>query len=134
MTRTPAARPVPGQGPAKLEAISVKCLILPLPQRLQPLRPKASGILLKNLGIPPRSYGHTSRASHGVSLPSGSRTWNLQILDPEYKPLHYSGDAYYDSDHAPRVPRPLAAVARRTRIHRSPPAVQAAGSDSELSQ
>jgi hypothetical protein len=40
----------------------------------------------------PRGYGHTTRATPGVSLPSGSRTRNLQILDPAYKPLRYSGD------------------------------------------
>jgi hypothetical protein len=36
----------------------------------------------------PRSYGHTSRAPPGVSLPSGSRTRTLQILDPAYN--HYA--------------------------------------------
>ena len=40
----------------------------------------------------PRGYGHTTRATPGVSLPSGSRTRNLRILDPEYKPLRCSGD------------------------------------------
>jgi hypothetical protein len=41
----------------------------------------------------PRGYGHTTRATPGVSLPSGSRTRNLQILDPAYKPLRCSGDS-----------------------------------------
>jgi hypothetical protein len=40
----------------------------------------------------PRSYGHTTRAPPGVSLPSRSRTWNLRILDPAFKPLRYSWD------------------------------------------
>ncbi len=38
-----------------------------------------------------RGYGHTTRAPPGVSLPSGSRTRNLQILDPAFKPLIYLG-------------------------------------------
>jgi hypothetical protein len=39
-------------------------------------------------------YGHTTRAPPGVSLPSGSRARNLQILDPAFKPLRCSGDTY----------------------------------------
>jgi hypothetical protein len=54
--------------------------------------------VLKTWGFPsqfinqPRGYGHTTRATPGVSLPSGSRTRNLRILDPAYKPLRCSGD------------------------------------------
>jgi hypothetical protein len=42
----------------------------------------------------PRGYGHTTRATPGVSLPCGSRTRNLQILDTAsaYKPLCSSED------------------------------------------
>ncbi len=40
----------------------------------------------------PRGYGHTTRAPPGVSLPSGSRTRNLRILCPAYKPQGCSGD------------------------------------------
>jgi hypothetical protein len=46
----------------------------------------------------PGGYGHTTRATPWVSLPSGSRTRNLKILDPAYKPL--LGDAL-------RVTRPV---------------------------
>jgi hypothetical protein len=41
----------------------------------------------------PRGYGRTTRATPGVSLPSGSRTRNLRILDAAHKPLRCSGDA-----------------------------------------
>jgi hypothetical protein len=44
------------------------------------------------LSINQGGYGRTSRATPGASLPSGSRTRNLQILDPAFKPLHCSGD------------------------------------------
>jgi hypothetical protein len=46
-----------------------------------------------NLLINEGGYGHTTRAPPGVSLPSGSRTRNLQILDPVFKPLRCSGDS-----------------------------------------
>jgi hypothetical protein len=52
----------------------------------------------------PRGYGHTTRAPPGVSLPSGSRTRNLRILDLAYKPLRWSGDS--DSDSKVPVPAP----------------------------
>jgi hypothetical protein len=46
-----------------------------------------------NLLINQGGYGHTTREPPGVSLPSGSRTRNLQILDPAFKPLRCSGDS-----------------------------------------
>jgi hypothetical protein len=45
-----------------------------------------------NLLINQGGYGHTTRALPGVSLPSGSRTRNLQTLDPAFKPLRCSRD------------------------------------------
>jgi hypothetical protein len=64
-----------------------------------PGRARELTIVLKNLGDSPANllinqggYGHTTRAPPGVSLPSGSRTRNLQILDPAFKPLRCSGD------------------------------------------
>jgi hypothetical protein len=58
------------------------------------------GQLEKTWGFPsqfinqPTGYGHTTRATPGVSLPSGSRTRNLQILDLVYKPPRCLGDDY----------------------------------------
>jgi hypothetical protein len=49
-----------------------------------------------NFLINQEGYGHTTRAPPGVSLPSGSRTWNFQILDPAFKPLRCSGGTLHE--------------------------------------
>jgi hypothetical protein len=82
--------------------------------------PKKLGDSPANLLINQGGYGHITRAPPGVSLPSGSRTRNLQILDPAFKPLRCSGDTVADAGRPwpPSAARTAAArQQRRQRFH-----------------
>jgi hypothetical protein len=71
-----------------------------------------------NLLINQGGYGHTTRVPPGVSLPSGSRTRNLQILDPAFKPLRCSGDTQLSAQ-LTHVGRRRGSLCESTRVSRA---------------